>query len=788
MIKTIDTKLFRELWSMRGQAVAIILVIMSGVGLFIMSLSTLDSLFQTRQAYYQTNNFANLFISLKRAPQKLAERIVDIEGINAVETRVVAGVNVIVSGFDDPITGQLVSIPDLGHASINRLYLRKGRYIDPRKDDEVIVSESFALAHRLETGDHIHAIINGKRKKLRIVGMALSPEYIYQIAPGALMPDFKRFAILWMAKTPLSTVYDMQSAFNDVVITTSSQVNEDIIITKLDNLLNPYGGQGAYGRDIQLSHHFLEEELKQLKTTATIFPIIFFGVAAFLLNIVMARLISLQREEIANLKAFGYSNLDVGIHYAKLVSIITGIGVLCGIGLGAWLGFNLSELYIEFYKLPYLHYIIKPSTIILATLISFGLSLLGTFRSIRHASMLPPAQAMQPEPPPLYRQTIIEKFGLQSALSQPTRMILRNIERKPVKSFLSVLGIALACGVMVVGNFQKGAIDYMVNIQFRLSQQEDLSVTLSETTSYHAVYSLDNLAGINIVEGTRSVPVRFRNGHLDYRTSITGLPADSRLRRILDEQLRDVKIPDNGIVLTDYLGKLLNVSPGDTLQVEVLEGSRPVRTIQVYSLAKEYLGTSAYMERRALNRFMKEGNAINSVSMSVDMAFLNEVYRHLQEMPKVVATNVRQITVRNFYEIVAESVLFFTFIATLLGGVIAFGVVYNNARISLAERSRELASLRVLGFTRHEVGYILIGELLLLTVLAVPIGFFAGYALCYLLILNLQSDLYRVPLIIESANYTYAALVIIVSTLISSLFIWQKISRLDLVAVLKTKE
>ena len=235
MIKTIDTKLCRELWSMRGQAVAIILVIMSGVGLFIMSLSTLDSLFQTRQAYYQTNNFANLFISLKRAPQKLAERIVDIEGINAVETRVVAGVNVIVSGFDDPITGQLVSIPDLGHASINRLYLRKGRYIDPRKDDEVIVSESFALAHRLETGDHIHAIINGKRKKLRIVGMALSPEYIYQIAPGALMPDFKRFAILWMAKTPLSTVYDMQSAFNDVVITTSSQVNEDIIITKLDN-------------------------------------------------------------------------------------------------------------------------------------------------------------------------------------------------------------------------------------------------------------------------------------------------------------------------------------------------------------------------------------------------------------------------------------------------------------------------------------------------------------------------------------------------------------------------
>lgn len=787
-MRTIDIKMFRELWQMRAQALAIILVIMSGVGLFIMSLSTLDSLFLTRKNYYETNRFAEIFANLKRAPDKLHSRIEAINGVKHIDLRVVAGVNVNVSGFDEPITGQLISIPDHGEATLNKLYLRKGRLFDSTKDDEIIISESFANAHRLVPGDTISAIINGKWKKLRIVGIALSPEYIYQIAPGALMPDFKRYAIMWMAKTPLSSAYDMQGAFNDVVLTLDSQANPDDVISQLDHLLAPYGGLGAYGRKDQLSNHFLDEELKQLKTTATMFPIIFFGVAAFLLNIVMTRLIRLQREEIANLKAFGYSNLTVGIHYMKLVSIIVALGVLAGVGLGAWLGTGLSEIYTEFYRFPFLYYVLKPVVVLYATLISFALALFGTLRAIRHAALLPPAQAMQPEPPPLYRQTLIERYGLQRFLSQPTRMIMRQLERKPVKSMLSVIGIAMACGVMVVGNFQKGAIDYMVDVQFRLSQLEDLAVTFTEPSAYKAIYSLDNIPGVNYAEGIRSVAVRFVNGQRDYRTSITGIDPDSKLLQILDDRLNVVTIPDEGVVLNDHLAKVLQVNIGDDIQVEVLEGNRPIRTIRVVGLAKQFLGMAAYMQRRTLNRFMREGDAINGVNLSVNRDDQHAVYRELQEMPRVVGTAIRKVTIQNFYDLLAESVIFFTFIATLLGGVIAFGVVYNNARIALAERSRELASLRVLGFTKGEVGYILIGELMLLTLLAVPIGLVIGYGLCHYLVSNLQTDLYRVPLIISAANYAYAALVVIVSSVISSILIWHNIKKLDLIAVLKTKE
>jgi putative ABC transport system permease protein len=787
-VRAINIKLLREVWGMRGQALAIILVITSGVGIFIMSLSTLDSLTLTREHYYRQNRFADVFASLKRAPNPLQRRIAQIAGVDRVETRVVAVVSVQVAGFNDPITGKLISLPDEGEPPLNKPYLRRGRWIDPGRDDEVILSESFAKAHQLAPGDTIRAIINGKRKALTIVGIALSPEYIYQIAPGAIMPDFKRYAIMWMARTPLSTAYDMDGAFNDVSLTLSSGTRLQDVLDRLDQILAPYGGRGAYGRADQLSHQFLTEELKQLETTATAFPVIFFGVAAFLLNIVMSRLISLQREVIAGLKAFGYSNLDVGVHYAKLVLIIVSLGVIAGLVLGIYLGEGLSGIYTEYYRFPYLHYILKPWIIVAATAISFALALLGTLRSLYRAAKLPPAQAMRPEPPAIYHATMVERLGMQRFFSQPTRMILRHIERRPFKSLLSMVGIASAVGIMMVGNFQEDAIDYMVNIQFRLSQHEDISVSFTEPTSYNALYSLRALPGVHHVEGVRSVPVRLQHEQLSYRTSINGLDPGARLQQVLNERLQPIKLPEDGVVLTDFLAKKLGVGVGDILSVEVLEGNRRTRSLMVTGITKQYLGMLAYMQRHALNRFMQEGNAISQAQLAVDPRRLPQIFSELNNMPRVVGTIIHKQTIKNFYELVAEAMLFFTFVATLLGGIIAFGVVYNTARIALAERGRELASLRILGFTRAEVAYILLGELALLTVAAIPLGFVIGAGLCEYLVVNLQTELYRVPLVLEHSTYAFAALVVILSSAVSGALIWHNLTKLDLIGVLKTKE
>ncbi len=787
-MRALDKKLWRELWNMRLQALAIAMVIVGGVGIFIMSLSTLDSLFETRERYYRDHHFAHLFATLKRAPLSTVKHVEAIPGVDRVETRVVAYVNMEVPGFAEPVSGHLISLPDNSPGLLNQIYLRKGRLIEPGRDSEVLISAEFGQAHDLQPGDKLHATINGRRKTLTVVGHALSPEYIYQIAPGAMFPDYQRYGVLWMARKPLASAYDMDGAFNDVTLTLTPGSPEQEVIDRLDEVLARYGGTGAVARKDQLSHRFLSEELKQQRTIATVFPVIFFGVAAFLLNVVISRLVSLEREQIAGLKAFGYSNLAVGLHYTSLVLMIVGLGILGGIAAGIWMGKGMSNIYMEFYSLPFIIYVLKPQVIVAAAAISILVAVLGTLYAVRNAARLPPAQAMRPEPPAIYHATLVERLGLQRWFSQPTRMILRHIERRPLKSALTTLGVAMACGVMMIGGFQEGAIDYMVEVQYRMSQREDLMASFTDPTSARALYSLRSLQGVEQVEGFRVVPARLRFEHRSYRTSVHGIQPDGTLMRLLDTELKLIELPPQGVIVTDYLAELLHIRPGDTLGIEVLEGNRPTVQVPVVGTARQYLGVNVYMQREALNRLLKEGNAISGALLRVDERYQRELYAQLKDMPRIAGVVEQKSAIQAFYDTLAETVLFFTFIATLLGASIAFGVVYNSMRIALSERNRELASLRVLGFQRGEVAYILLGELALLTLAAIPLGFLIGYGLCAYLAFQFDTDLYRIPLVLGMNVYALAALVVIVSSLVSGVMIWRNLAHLDMVAVLKTKE
>ncbi|TAN43488.1 MAG: ABC transporter permease [Nitrospirae bacterium] len=787
-MKALDHKLWRDLWGMKGQALAICLVIASGVCTYVLLISTMHSLNLTRDSFYSEYGFADVFASLKRAPEGLRQRISEIPGVNQVETRVMANVKLDIRDFPEPVTARLVSVPDSGSPLLNRLFIRRGRQVDPSKDNEVLVSEAFADAHRLIPGDRFGAVINGKWKTLVVAGVALSPEFVLQSRPGALSPDYKRYAILWMARTPFATAYDMKGAFNDVTMTLSPNALTGDVIARLDELLDNYGGLGAYSRKDQMSNRFLSEEFKQLQRSAQIFPTIFIAVAGFLLNVVISRTVSTQRDQIAALKAFGYDNMSIGIHYVKLVFVIVLIGIALGLGAGIWLGRGLGRIYMEFYRFPYLLNVLKPSVVISASLISILSALAGTLYSVRRAALLPPAEAMRPEPPAQYRRIMLEYLGLGRILSQPTRIIFRNIERRPVKTALTVFGIALASAVMISGRFSSDAIDFMVDVQFRLHHREDMTVTFTEPASGKAVHELQSIPGIEYAEPFRSVPAQLRFGHRTYRTSIEGVRPASRLYQLLDLRLKVVDIPPSGILLTDYLGQMLGIKEGDMLTVEVLEGSRPVLQVPVAGLAKQYIGLMGFMDISALNRLMKEGSAISGAYLATDARYQQQIYRKLVETPRVAGVVVRKEEIKNFYATQAEALLFFTFIATILGGIIAFGVVYNSARISLAERSRELASLRVLGYTRGEISYIFLGELALLTLVSILPGFFIGKGICVYVARALESDLFRIPVVIEPKTYALAAAVVIVSACLSGLIVRHRLDHLDLVAVLKTKE
>ena len=787
-MRTLNRKILRNLWGMKAQAIAIVMVIASGVATFIMSVSTMQSLKLTQATFYTECRFAEVFASLKRAPESLRSRIQEISGINHVETRVSAPLTIDIPDFSDPATGHIISIPDNGQPLLNSLYLRQGRLPEPYRENEIVIGESFAKAHNFKPGATVGAVINGRRKNLTIVGIALSPEHIYQMPPGAVFPDFERYGVMWMRRSPLGTAYDMDGAFNDVTLTLTPGAHINDVIDRIDKLLKPYGGLGAYGRKDQMSHRYLSEEFRQLEQMATIFPVIFLGVAAFLLNVVISRLINIQREEVAALKAFGYRNLDIGLHFVKLVLLIVLAGVLGGIAGGFWFGRWMSTIYMEFYRFPFLKYQLQPQVVVIAALVTATAAIIGTLHSVRKAALLPPAQAMRPESPPAFRVSLPERLGLKHLLSQPTRMIIRNIERKPVKSLLSITGIAFACAIMMVGSFQKDAVDYIVDVQFGLSQREDLSVTFVEPTSRRVLYELQRIEGIEYGEVFRAVPVRLRFGHRSYRTTIQGLESGGDLQRLLNTDLKPILLPSAGIVLTDHLGEMLGVHEGDRLRVEVLEGNQMEFSVPVAALIRQYIGVSAYMDLRALNRLMREGNAISGVYLAVDSRYLHEIFDRLKETPRIAGTEIREKAITNFYETMGETVLIFTFINTLLAGIIAFGVVYNSARIALSERSRELASLRVLGFTKGEISYILLGELSALTLAAIPLGFLVGKGMCAYIAETLKTDLFRIPLILEADTYAFAATVVLISACVSGMLVWRRLSQLDLIAVLKSKE
>lgn len=788
-MNALDLKLLRDLWHLRGQAFAIAAVMASGVACFIMFLSTLDSLNLSRDLYYRDYRFAEIFAPLKRAPESLQRRIGEISGVDKVDTRVIAPLTVDIDGFSEPVTGIITSIPDNGEPLLNNLYLSSGRLFKAGHSDEVIISKPFAEAHGFQPGDKLHVIIRGKRKQLNIVGTAGSPEYIHQLRPGGVFPDYERFGIMWMARTPLSHAYDMEGAFNHLVLNISRDANEQDIIDQLDDILKPYGGIGAYVREDQASHRFLSEEIDQLEKLSGIFPIIFLGVAAFLLNVVVSRLVGTQREQIAALKAFGYSNTAVAVHFLKMILFIVLAAVVMGVLSGAWLGLMLSEVYVELFRLPFLNFELQPLRIIQATSITVVAGLLGTLAAVHAAVKLRPAEAMRPESPAVYRQSLIETLGLKRLFSTPTRMILRHLSHKPVKSLLSVLGIALACAILMTGRFQKDTVDFMMDVHYGLSQRDDISLTFSEPTSRKALSELLSLPGVEFGEVFRAVPVRLHHEHLDYRTYIQGFEPGGIIKRLVNTDLKPVELPPSGIVLNEYLAKqILRLELGDLVTVEVLEGSQPVRQVPVVAMVRQYLGVGAYMNLQALNRLMREGNAISGAYLYIDEAQADEIYQRLKQRPGIVGTSLRAQEIENYHRTMDDTMLFWTYISTVFASIIAVGVVYNSARITLTERSRELASLRVLGFSRGEISYILLGELALLTLVAIPPGLLLGRGLCAYIARAIENDLYRVPLILEPHTYAFAALVVLIAAAVSGLLVRRRLDRLNLIEVLKTKE
>lgn len=787
-MRALDRKLLRDAWHYRGQLGAIVAVVACGIALFVTLRSMHGYLGGSRDAFYERYRFADVFVPLKRAPVTVARPAAGLPGVAAVAPRIVKEATIDVPGLGEPAVGRLVSIPVPREPSLNDPHLLNGRWPLPEEPDGILASAAFARANRLRPGDSLGAVLHGRWRWLRITGTAISPEYVYEIGSGSVFPDNRRFGVLWMGHDALAGAFDLGGAFNDLSVRTRPGARVGDVIAALDSLLKPYGGFGAYGREDQLSHLFLDGEIEETQVTSIILPAIFLGVTAFLLHIVLSRLVGTQREQVATLKAYGYPRGDIALHYLGLSLIPVVIGSVVGSALGLWLAGRLAVVYSRFFQFPSVAFQPDWGVVGIAVAVGLGAGILGALSAVARSAALPPAEAMRPEAPPRFRGGILERIRAFGRLSPPAQIIARNLERRPVKASLSVLGLALAGGLVmtVMGMFD--AIDLMKVVQFHQVMREDVTVTFETPRPDAAVLEVARLPGVLVAEPFRAVPVTLRAGARESRTAVLGLPPRPELRRIVGSGGRGLEPPSHGLLLSSVLAATLGVQPGDPVDMEVLEGTRPRRIVPVAGVTDELVGTAAYMEVAALARLAGGGEGVSGAFLAVDGRRAAALYAALKRMPAVSSVAVREVQLRGFEQTIAES--FSISLVTMLGFavVIAFGIVYNSARVALSERGRELASLRVLGFTRGEVAAMLLGEQGILALASLPLALGIAYGLSWLIAVRFESELFRIPIVIEPSSWLFGVAVIGMAGGLSALAVRGRIVRLDLVEVLKTRE
>lgn len=789
-MKALDRKLLRDLRLMWSQAVTIALVVASGIAGFVTSLSAVDSLALARDRFYVQGGFADVFAAIKRAPESLLEVLRTVDGVAQVQGTLEQFVRVEIDGVPDPILGQLIGVDWRRPAAMNRITVSSGRALDggaPRGDGalQALVSEGFAQARGLKPGDRLTALINGNRRVLVVAGTALSPEFVFAGLWG--MPDLRMSGVFWIDRDALAAAYDMKGAFNRVAVKLAPGASERAVRDALARRLAPYGGRDVRSRATQMSHAMLDNEIKEQRVLGTVLPVIFLGVGAFLLNVVVSRLVSTQREQIAALKALGYGNAAIAAHYLKFVLLIALAGLAIGLFAGDRLGTMLTGIYAEFFRFPSFEHRIAPWLLFTSLAVTVLTAVSGTLTAVLRAVRLPPAEAMRPPAPARYRSTLLERLGVQR-MGPALRMIVRNMERRPLRTSLSVAGVAAAVAITVMGNFFRDAIEVVVDTQFNRGLRGDSAVWVTDAMDDGARLELARLPGATMVESSRFVPVTLMHGHRSERVDLRGYHGRAELYRVVDAEGRETLLEGRDLVLTDRLAVKLDVRAGDTVIAEVLEGRPRTVALRVGATVREMMGLNAYMDRRALNRVLGEGDLSNGFVLRIERGREPEFLAATRELPRVAGTFSKATMLRNMDEISARNVRIMSTLLTVVASVIAVGVVYNNARIALAERGWELASLRVLGFTRAEVSALLLGELAIVIVLALPLGMLSGFGLAHAVAGLLESDQFAFPVVVMPRTYAWAALCVMAAGAASALVVRRRIDRLDMVAVLKTRE
>ena len=781
MLAPIDKKLFRDIRRLAVQLFAVSLVVACAVSVMILANSAHHSLVYTSEKYYEQHRFADVFVSLRKAPMHVANRIASLESVDAVEPRILEAALIDVQGMQEPATGVAISIPDTGEPDLNQLYLRKGRMPKRYGQAEVLLLESFAHAHHLEPGDFITAIINGRRRDLLIAGIVLSPEFVFTIGPGDMVPDARRFGVFYARESLMANWFDSNGAFNDLLVRHSRSSDIQGVIIDIDDILRPYGGSGAILRKDQLSNAFLQSELTQLQAMSSVIPPVFLIVSIFLVHMILSRLVELEREQIGLLKALGYSNITTSMIYVKLVLVVCAVGCVVGTVFGTWAGKELTVLFSRFYTFPDLIYTYNPRVYLLSYVAAFVAGTVGAITAARKTMKLTPQVAMSPPAPGRYDSRFSRLATTIINSSPRLAMTVRHLLHSPWRALTTIFGTSVSVALLVVALFVEDSVDHMIDTLFFKNFRFDAALIFDSAIENSTVKAVERWPGVLRAEPYRETRATFINGHRELKSSIVGISENAEFRRVLDRDDQPYTIHEGSLLMNSHVARKLNLNQGDAVTIELTEIDDRQVTLPISGFVNEYIGTSAYVSIGTLNSLLNETSKVSGVYLALDEQFETDIYQTIKNTPHIPAIALSNVSLREFRHTMDQNILITAAIYTALAVVITFGVVYNTARIQLSERSRELASLRIFGFSRPEVFQLFIGEIVVFLVLAQPVGWLLGLLFSYWVTAGFSSDLFRIPLVIDRSTYAIASLISIAAAVFSLISVQQRVGNLDLV-------
>ena len=787
-LRSLDRKLLRDLKRLRAQAIAVSGVLACGVALFVMATGMYDSLERARDGYYDSARMADLAVSVVRAPDPVASDLAMLPGVNALETRV-SGIGLLdLAGKSDPVSARLVSLPPDRKPRVNDVLLRAGRWPNPARDNEVLINEAFAEANLLAPGMQLNALIYGRQRTLEITGIASSPEFVFAVAPGAMLPEPERFGVVWMGREALGRAFDVDGAFNDVVFRLAPGANARDTISAIDARLARHGGRGAYGRDRMLSAQFLADELTSLKTMASVLPPIFMLVAVFLLNVSLSRLVATERSNIGLLKAFGYGNTSIALHYGKFAIAFALLGAALGVVVGQWIGNFMAGIYAKVYRIPGLQFDAELPVYLWAVVVALIAAVLGAAQAVMRATRLPPATALAPPAPVSFGRL---GSGIEHAarnLDGKTRMVARRIARFPRRSLTTVVGISLALALLITSQHFPLSMNHIVDVTFGIAQRMDATLTFAETADEQVLAEVGKLPGVLSVEPLRATEVVLTAGARQRRDTLMGLPEGAYLYRVLDQNMQGVDIRPDGITLSLNLASKLGVKVGDSVRVQATDGHRAVADMQVIAVVKPYLAGAAYVEMQALGRALREPGRVSAAYVLLDRADRPELNARVKELPMIAGVSFLDNASASMRKMLNEGSGFFNYMFIVFSCLMAGGVAFSAARVTFAEQERDLATLRVLGFGRREVSYVLLAEIGVLLLVALPAGAILGAMLSRWLMSQFQTELFTFPYITNSIPYGKSALFVTCAVVGAALAVRRGVDRLDMVGVLKSRD